>query len=299
MMHLFLASLLALASPSPSPTPANQTEIAFASKDGSVLSGTLSWPDGNDQALPAFVLLAGSGMQDRDETIGPNKTLAEIANALNAAGMTVLRYDKRGVGKSTSGTPLLSVTRQNYVDDALAAVAALQKNPHVDPSRIYLLGHSEGGELAMGAVLQGAPVRGVVMLSPLPIPYAEILTEQMERQHANPAQMAQLKNVIATMPFLKSYAGIDPRVEVTKVGVPMLLLHGGKDIQVTTADLSAFVAAAHDARRSLQYGELSGDNHLFQELPPEIASTGAEYEQARPLDPRVAAAIIAWLAETQ
>jgi hypothetical protein len=294
-----LAVTLAFASPSPAPTPAYQHEVTFTSKDGSVLAGTLSWSPQNDAPAPAFVLIGGSGMQDRDETIGPNKTLADIAAALNAAGLTVLRYDKRGVGKSTSATPLAAVTRQAYVDDVLAAVAAAKKDPHVDPDRIYLLGHSEGGELAMGAVLAGARARGIVMLSPLPIPYAEIFLEQAQRQHATPAQMAQIKTLIATMPFLKSYASIDPRVEVTKIDVPILLLHGSKDIQVTTADLQAFLAAAHDSKRSLQYGELDGDNHLFQVLPPSVPSTGAEYMQASPLDPRVISAIIAWLAETQ
>jgi len=268
VLHAILATLLAASvapSPSPSPAPSNQRSVTFTSRDGSVLSGTISWPPQSDEAAPAFVLIGGSGMQDRDETIGPNKPLAEIATALNAAGLVVLRYDKRGVGTSTSATPLAQVTRQAYVDDVLAAVASLKNDPHVDANEIYLLGHSEGGELAMGAVLQGAPVRGIVLLSPLPMPYAQI----------------------------------DPRVEVAGIGVPILLLHGSKDAQVTTADIAPFVAAARAANRRLQYGELDGDNHLFAQLPAGTESTGAEYMNAYPLDPRVIAAIEAWLAETQ
>jgi alpha-beta hydrolase superfamily lysophospholipase len=293
VIHLLLAVVLAFAA------PPNQREVAFTSKDRSTLYGTISWNVDTEGASPAFVLIGGSGMQDRDETIGPNKPLADIAAALNAAGMPVLRYDKRGVSKSTSGTALPFVTRQNYIDDVLAAVATLAKDPHVDPSRIYLLGHSEGGELALGAVLQGAPVAGIVMLSPLPMHYADILMEQLKRKNATPAQIAQMQALITSMPFLQSYATVDPRVEVTQIKIPMLLLHGSKDINVTTADLKAFIAAAHDARRGLQYGELDGDNHLFEVLPPATESTGMEYYTAQPLDPRVPAAIIAWLAETQ
>ena len=137
------------------------------------------------------------------------------------------------------------------------------------------------------------------MLSPLPIPYADILVEQARREHASAQQTAQINALIATLPFLKSYAAVDPRVEIANVTVPMLLLHGSKDVQVTTEDLAGMIAAAHAAHRSLQYGELDGDNHLFQVLPPQMESTGAEYEVARPLDPRVIAAIVAWLTETQ
>jgi uncharacterized protein len=296
MLHLLLAVTMAVSSPVPSAS--NQREISFTSKDGSTLAGTLSWPAGSDSASPAFVLVGGSGMQDRDETIGPNKPFAELALALNSAGFTVLRYDKRGVGESTSATPLSIATRQDYIDDVLGAVAALKKDPHVDASALYFLGHSEGGELALGAVLEGAPVRGIVMLSPLPMPYADILLEQMRRKHATAGEMWEANTMIA-MPFLQSYAKIDPRVEIATVPVPVLLLHGSKDFQVTTSDLLAFIAAAHGAHRSLQYGELDGDNHLFQVLPAGTDSTGAEYREPGPLDPRVIAAIIAWLAETQ
>jgi hypothetical protein len=68
---------------------------------------------------------------------------------------------------------------------------------------------------------------------------------------------------------------------------------------VTTADLGGLLAAAHKARRSLQYGELDGDNHLFAVLPESMDSTGVEYQEARPLDPRVISAIVAWMAEIQ
>ena len=81
----------------------------------------------------------------------------------------------------------------------------------------------------------------------------------------------------------------------------MLLLHGSKDIQVTTADLKRHdCGGARRAHRSLQYGELDGDNHLFQVLAAGGPSTGAEYQEARPAgSTRVIAAIVAWLSETR
>jgi uncharacterized protein len=273
-------------------------EVSFTSADGSVLAGTLSWPaEANAGArVPAFVLVGGSGMNDRDERVGPNKTFAELAQQLNDAGFAVLRYDKRGAGASTSKTFILSVTRQNYVDDVRAAVAAAAADPHVDPARIYLLGHSEGGETVLGAALAGAPVRGIVMLAPLPIPYAAILKEQINHQHLSDADLTTVQKAMqVNHVFLDSYAGIDPRVEVTQVVEPMLLLHGSKDFQVTDADLVEFIAAAKASKRAFTFVQLDGDNHLFATLPAALPSTGAEYAEAHPLDPRVVADIVTWV----
>jgi len=165
MLPLFFATLVAVAPP-PSPSPANQRQVAFASADGSLMSGTLSWAPDSEGAAPAFVLVAGSE---------PDASFAAIAAGLNDAGFTVLRYNER----------------ENAPSDVLAAVASMKKDPHVDADRLYLLGRGEGAALAMGAAVAGAPVRGLVLLAPLPIPN-----------------------------------GVDPSVEVANVGVPMLVLRG-------------------------------------------------------------------------
>ncbi len=224
MIHLLLAVVLALGSAAPS----NQQDVSFVSKDGNVVDGTISWPPGSVDPSPAFVL------------IGEADTTVETAAALNAAGLTVLRYGARGI------------ETQSDVDDAIAAVAAVQKDPHADPTRVYLLARGSSAAVAMGAALEGAPVQGIVLASPR----------------------------LARTPTA------DPFLEVTRLAVPVLLLHGAADAQETAGDLRAFEAAAHAAQRSLQVGELAGDNHLLQAVPPAI-------------DPRAIAAIIAWLAETQ
>lgn len=223
MIHFLLAAILALA-----PAPSNQQDVSFVSRDGNVVTGTISWPAGSTDRSLAFVL------------IGEEDTAAETAATLNAAGLTVLRYDARGIGT------------QSDVDDAVAAVAAVQKDQHADPTRVYLLARGSGASVAMAAVLDGAAVEGIVLASP----------------------------------HLAHTASVDPLVEVSKLDVPVLLLHGSADTQVTAGELRAFEAAAREAQRSLQVGELAGDNHLLQAAPPAI-------------DPRAIAAIIAWLAETQ
>jgi alpha-beta hydrolase superfamily lysophospholipase len=224
VIHLLLAAILALGPP----TPSNQQDVSFVSKDGNVVDGTISWPAGSVDRSLAFVL------------IGEESTMAATAAALNAAGLTVLRYGARGI------------ETQSDVDDAIAAVAAVQKDPHADPTRVYLLARGSGAVVAMGVALEGAPVAGIVLASPR----------------------------------LARSASADPFLEVTRLEVPVLLLHGSADTRVSADDLRAFETAAHSAQRSLQVGELAGDNHLLQAAPPAI-------------DPRAIAAIIAWLAETQ
>lgn len=297
LLCLAAALVALLGAGAPTPAPAAQREVTFTSVDGSVLAGTLSWPADLDegQQVPGFVLIGGSGPHDRDETIGANKPFADLARALNAAGFAVLRYDKRGSGASSNLTAPAQLTRQNYIDDAEAAVKTLAADPHVNQERIFLIGHSEGGELAMAvAIALGVQVRGLVLLAPLPIPYADVIKEQLARLPATTRVAAQ-EQLSAAQTFLNSYAAIDPRVEITKVTQPVLVLHGSKDMQVTDDDMAGFVAAAHAANKPFIYGELGGDNHLFATLPGDTPSTGVEYFAPHPLDDRVVAAIVAWM----
>ena len=89
------------------PTPAphfSSRDVQFTSRDGTVLAGTLTVPDGGRAPFAAVVFVHGSGPMDRDETIGPNPFFLQLSNALSNAGYAVLRYDKRGVGRAAAAT---------------------------------------------------------------------------------------------------------------------------------------------------------------------------------------------------
>lgn len=127
----------------PKPYPYPVKEVSFKNEKAQVtLSGTLTLPEG-DGPFPAVVLVSGSGPQDRDETIFGHKPFLVIADHLARKGIACLRYDDRGTGKSTGKHSL--ATTEDFAGDAHAALAFLRGQNPIDPGRVGICGHSEGG----------------------------------------------------------------------------------------------------------------------------------------------------------
>ena len=125
------------------PYPYRVEDVTFENAGAKVeLAGTLTLPKG-DGPFTAVVLVTGSGPQDRDETIMEHKPFLVIADHLTRAGYAVLRYDDRGVGKS-KGT-FAGCTSADFATDAHAAVKFLLTRKEIDPRRVGICGHSEGG----------------------------------------------------------------------------------------------------------------------------------------------------------
>lgn len=142
------------------------------------LAGTLTIPP-NAGPHPAAILITGSGQQDRDETLFDHKLFMVIADHLTRQGIAVLRLDDRGVGGST-GDPT-TCTTQDFATDIAAALAFLKKEPEIDPLRIGLIGHSEGGVIApLVAVTHPQDVRYIVMLAGTGVSGREISIRQGE-----------------------------------------------------------------------------------------------------------------------
>jgi len=128
------------------PYPYAEKEVTFASPaEGVTLAGTLTLPKGAGP-FPGVLLIAGSGPQDRDESIANHRPFVLLADTFTRRGIAVLRYDKRGVGKSTGNAD--KATTLDLAADAEAALAFLKSNKEIDGSRIGLLGHSEGAIIA-------------------------------------------------------------------------------------------------------------------------------------------------------
>ncbi len=299
------------ATPSPVPLPpAHYTsrDVTFAADDGVTLAGTLTIPDEAEKPIPGFVLVAGSGCSDRDETIGPNLEFLQVANNLSNNGYAVLRYDKRSCGKS-GGT---FAVRDRLIADARDAIAYLRAQTGIDPARIYVLGHSEGGELAPSIAIADGKLRGIVLLAPPAIPLEKVLMQQTlalsapaDRAKTEAAEKIALNEISSgkkTDPsslWMRSSFGIDPAVAIAKVPCPILILQGTKDIQVLAADTPRLVEAARAAGRNVTVVMLKGDDHLFINLPGDQTSTINEYFTPSYLDPALFTAIDTWLSNTK
>ena len=158
------------------PFPYRAEDVTYPNEAAKVkLAGTLTLPGGKGP-FPAVILLSGSGAQDRDETILGHKPFLVLADYLTRRGIAVLRVDDRGVGGSTNPNP--SATTEDFAGDALAGVAFLKRRTEIDPAKIGLIGHSEGGLIAPIAAARSKEVAFIVMMAGTGLPGAEILEAQ-------------------------------------------------------------------------------------------------------------------------
>jgi pimeloyl-ACP methyl ester carboxylesterase len=151
--------------------PYREEEVAFSNPEAKLrLAGTLTVPAGTGP-FPTVVLLSDSGPQDRNGTVGDFAPLGRLADYLTRRGIAVLRFDDRGIGQSTGAA---EVTITERVSDAQAALNFLRTRPEVDLAHLGLLGHGEGGNVALLAAAQPLPPAFVIGLAPYGLPGNEI-----------------------------------------------------------------------------------------------------------------------------
>jgi len=155
--------------------PYREEEANFSNMSVNVrLSGMLTIPAGPGP-FPAVVLLSDAGPQDRDGTVGDFAPLGLLADYLTRRGVAVLRFDDRGAGKS-GGTP--AVTTVDLVSDAQAGLNYLRTRPEIDLAHLGLVGHGEGGNVALLAAAQPLPPAFVVALAAYGLPGRDIVVQQ-------------------------------------------------------------------------------------------------------------------------
>ena len=146
------------------------------------LPGTLTLPKG-EGPFPAVILLQGSGASDRDETVGSLKPFRDLAEGLAGRGIAVYRFDKRSYVYADELAAKKDATLEDeYLEDAVNAVQLLAAQDRIDPNRIFVLGHSLGGNAipAVARELKQAPVkaRGFIMMAASPRPLDVLMREQ-------------------------------------------------------------------------------------------------------------------------
>jgi len=293
--------------------------------NGFSLAGTLSRPaDAAEARLPAVVLVGGSGPTDRDELRSGIPIFGQLAGALADAGFIVLRYDKRGVGQS--GGRLEAATLADYADDLRSAVAFLADRKDVDPKRIAVVGHSEGGNVALMAAAKEKKIAAVGLIATGGVSGADLALQQQEHmldrskisgadrqakidlqkklQQAAmtgtgwddipPALRKQVDN-----PEFQSVLTFDPSKVMPNVRQPILIVQGEIDTQVapSNADLLEALARKRKNAPPVQVVKVPVVNHL---LVP--ATTGEPEEYATlsgaRVSPGVTSALASWLQST-
>ena len=302
----------AASSPATSPPYADaakfHSEAVTVGEDPWKLRGTLTIPNGSGP-FPAVVLLAGSGPQDRDETIGPNHVFKDLAEGLSTRGIVVLRYDKRTYAYKTLD-PQTTTVKEEVIDDGVAAVKLLRARAEVAHDRIFVVGHSLGAMMAPEVANQAAPVAGIVLLAPAGRQLPAVIVQQMRYLgQGSPKDLADLERQADEISAHKMppaqyffgapasyYYDLDARDEVAlarNLNIPILILHGGRDYQVIDQDIRIW------------QGGLKGDDKVKVETFPSlnhlfIAGAGkpgpAEYNTPGHVDGAVIGAIASFIA---
>jgi dienelactone hydrolase len=260
--------------------------------------GILTIPTAAAAPFPAAVLFSGSGANDKNESIGPNHPFADLAEGLSTRGIAVLRYDKRTYSHENID-PAHFTVEQEYLQDAVAAVALLRARPEVDRKRIFVIGHSEGALLAPEIANRTAPVAGVVMLAPMgAAPLLDTMIRQLRYLGAPPARISEIEKVrqevnSGKLPASRTVWLLGDQVPVgylmdlnrrdeigiaRHLGVPILIMHGGRDYQVIDQDIAAWRSGLKGTP-DVSFREFPSLNHLFiagsgQPGPLEYANAG-------------------------
>ncbi len=279
------------------PAGFEESEVTVGTGDWA-LPGTLTMPKG-DGPFPGLVLVHGSGPNDRDETLGPNRPFKDLAWGLASRGVAVLRYDKRNKVHQSRilADPKLEATmtvKDETIDDALAAAALLQKTRGIDPKRVCVLGHSLGGYLLPRIALAAGPLdlAGFISLAGPTRPLEDAILRQMIYLHGLAgnaltdddrkklddlkAEVARIKalgdadrgstaKLLGAMPaYWLDLRGYDPAETAKAVTKPMLFLQGGRDYQVQVADFDSWKAAL-GSRADVEFRLYPKLNHFFFE----------------------------------
>jgi len=296
----------------PEGAPYLAEQVSVPTTLGFSLAGTLTLPRERRGLVPAVVTITGSGGQDRDEEIPlvrGYRPFRQLADTLGRAGIAVLRMDDRGVGGSggAGGNP----TTAELARDIAAGIDWLATRPEIDPGRIALVGHSEGGVIAPLLAAEGSPVRAIVVLAGPSRTGRSILEYQNRyaieraptirpeaRDSAFAVALRMLDSATASNRWIAWFADYDPKLAAARVRVPTLILHGATDRQVT-ADQAEELGAAIRAggNRDVTVVVFPDANHLFVQDPDGNPAGYSNLPEAE-IRGDVIGTLVAWLVRT-
>ena len=324
------------AADAPAITVTNE-DVTIDAGVGYPLGGTLSIPDGAPGPYPCVVLVSGSGPNDRDETINTNKPFKDIADYLASKGIAVLRYDKRSY---THGAKMMQEfgggvsVEQEYIQDAAAASDLMKADPRIDPKRVYILGHSEGGMLAPRIDAEGGDFAGIIIMAGSPrnledIRYDQLMaevqlayagTDNYDLAMSQMAQVRQIYDSIKSMTddqakstnvndllgpalgdgvwayYYKEMADHPAAGYIADTAKPFLIMQGMSDIQIyPSVDFKAY-QDLFAGRSNATLKTYNGLTHLFMPATDnDVVGNPNMYTAPEHVDPQVLADIASWV----
>jgi pimeloyl-ACP methyl ester carboxylesterase len=278
------------------------------------LSGTLMLPNGNGP-FPVALIIAGSGATDRNGNSPGGLTTdayKKLARGLAAQGIATLRYDKRFIGASTVHQTEGELRFDDYVSDAVTLATWLEHDPRF--RGIAIIGHSEGSLIGMLAAQRDPHVGAIVSLEGAGRNLATIVDEQVRAGGANPQIVKEIESINASLlagktvpnpdpalaalfrpsvqPYVISEYRYDPAAEIAKLTIPVMIVHGTTDIQVSATD-AKLLAAADPKAKTLT---VDGMNHMLVDAPAGRDGNIATYSQPQlPLSAALVPAIATFL----
>ena len=288
------------------PFPYKEESVSFTNA-GYTFNGTLTLPENYTKQTPVVLMVTGSGQQNRDEELFEHKPFAVIADALARQGIASLRYDDRGWGDKSVN--FADFTTDDFRQDAAAALPLLRKRFN----KVGILGHSEGGTIAMMLAAEGK-TDFIVSLAGMAISGKETLVMQNRQAMSSiglpkdivDSYCATISNILneiakgkktseitidgvpdnlkpilkksleqANSPYIRHFITVDASKQLSKIKCPVLALNGTKDTQVDcAANTTLLEKGLINSKHTIK--KIEGVNHLFQHC-----TTGnvVEYQQ--------------------
>ena len=296
-------------------------ESKLAVKTGTYsLPGVLCIPNNIDYP-PIAILIAGSGPNDKDETVGPNKPLKDIAVGLASQGIASYRYDKRTLvyGNEFIKQPDKNGIYEEVIEDALSAIELIKKNPQFSKSKISIIGHSLGAMCTPLIAKKNKSVNAIILLAGNARPLEDLLIEQynyifnldsidveekkeMDKlniqvktvKDAKLLKLAKSEDLPLGLPsfYWQSLKSYNQTEVVKKIKQPILILQGERDYQVTMTDFNLWKEVLHSNPKNkfISYPTL---NHLF--MPGLVKSTPDEYDKPNNVFEQVIVDMATWI----